>query len=87
MSDEEWEPMTGSELASILALPDHAAALQAALDGARDNPAECDEQALTLLKALGADPEFLVKDAFNDSPSSRLHVLTDELMRARFEEN
>ena len=87
MTDDEWEAMSGSALASILALPEHSQALQAALDGARDNPAECDVQALAVLKALGADPHHSVIDAFTNRPSSRLEVLTEELTRARFEEN
>jgi len=83
---EPWDKMTGAELGSILSMPEHAAALQTALENARTDPQEADAQAEAIIKKLGVDPQFTVTDGVTNDQVTRVAVLTEELMRARFEE-
>jgi hypothetical protein len=87
MRDEDFDAMTGAELAQILALPEHGTVLQAALDAAKTSPLDGQAQAIAVLESLGADPNFVLSDVLNNETTTRLEVLSDELMRARFEEN
>ena len=87
--DSDWAKMTGAELAHILALPDHASALQRALDDAEALADDTDWRvhAAALLTQLNADATYTLQDGTTDksAPASRLDVLAEEIMRAHFE--
>ena len=90
MQDEnEWPEMTGEELAHILALQGHEDALQKALDDARVNESgNWHETAVGVLVAIGTDPAAEVGDGTTEksTATTRVEVLTEELMRAHYEE-
>jgi hypothetical protein len=87
MSDDELERMSGEELAHILALEGHEAALQAAIDAAPGQGPESDFEAAAhaLLTVLGADPAHPIQDD-QGKKHPRVAILADELMRAALEE-